>query len=150
MLWGDIMDCKEMGSRIKKARLSQKITQEQLAELLDISVSYVSLIERGSRNATVETLLAIADVLHVSVTSLLQDSGDLDRDEEQNNIWNELTKNRTGGRKRHDFTDSQNHCYFFRPSKKIRTPRNVFTFLFFAELLARKANSFIVFSALLP
>ncbi|NDO45915.1 helix-turn-helix transcriptional regulator [Clostridium sp. ASF356] len=99
MLWGDIMDCKEMGSRIKKARLSQNLTQEQLAELLDISVSYVSLIERGSRNATVETLLAIADVLHVSVTSLLQDSGDLDRDEEQSNIWNELTKNRTAEEK---------------------------------------------------
>ena len=49
------MDCKEMGARIKRARLKQNLTQEQLAELLDISVSYVSLIERGSRNATVET-----------------------------------------------------------------------------------------------
>ena len=95
MMWGDFMDCKEMGSRIKKARLNQNLTQEQLAELLDMSVSYVSLIERGSRNATVETLLNIADVLHVSVASLLQDSTDLDRDEEQNNIWYELTKNRT-------------------------------------------------------
>lgn len=94
-VWGDFMDCKEMGSRIKKARLQQNLTQEQLAELLDISVSYVSLIERGSRNATVETLLNIADVLHVSVASLLQDSTDLDRDEEQSNIWYELTKNRT-------------------------------------------------------
>ena len=94
-MWGDFMDCKEMGSRIKKARLNQNLTQEQLAELLDMSVSYVSLIERGSRNATVETLLNIADVLHVSVASLLQDSTDLDRDEEQNNIWYELTKNRT-------------------------------------------------------
>lgn len=95
IVWGDFMDCKEMGSRIKKARLNQNLTQEQLAELLDMSVSYVSLIERGSRNATVETLLNIADVLHVSVASLLQDSTDLDRDEEQNNIWYELTKNRT-------------------------------------------------------
>ena len=71
MLWGDTMDNKELGNRIKKARLHQNLTQEQLAEMLDISVSYVSLIERGSRNATVETLLAIADV------------------------WQELTKNRT-------------------------------------------------------
>ena len=93
------MDCKEMGARIKKARLQQNLTQEQLAELLDISVSYVSLIERGSRNATVETLLAIADVLNVSLASLLQDSTDLDRDEEQSNVWLQLTKNRTAEEK---------------------------------------------------
>jgi len=98
-VWGDIMDCKEMGARIKKARLQQNLTQEQLAELLDISVSYVSLIERGSRNATVETLLAIADVLNVSLASLLQDSADLDRDEEQSNVWLQLTKNRTAEEK---------------------------------------------------
>ena len=84
-----------MGARIKRARLKQNLTQEQLAELLDISVSYVSLIERGSRNATVETLLAIADVLNVSLASLLQDSTDLDRDEEQSNVLQQLTKNRT-------------------------------------------------------
>lgn len=88
-----------MGARIKKARLQQNLTQEQLAELLDISVSYVSLIERGSRNATVETLLAIADVLNVSLASLLQDSTDLDRDEEQSNVWLQLTKNRTAEEK---------------------------------------------------
>lgn len=99
IVWGDIMDCKEMGARIKKARLQQNLTQEQLAELLDISVSYVSLIERGSRNATVETLLAIADVLNVSLASLLQDSTDLDRDEEQSNVWLQLTKNRTAEEK---------------------------------------------------
>ena len=89
------MDNKELGNRIKKARINQNLTQEQLAEMLDISVSYVSLIERGGRNATVETLLAIADVLQVSVASLLQDSADLDKDGEQSNIWQELTKNRT-------------------------------------------------------
>ena len=78
---------------LSEARLHQNLTQEQLAEMLDISVSYVSLIERGSRNATVETLLAIADVLQVSVASLFQDS--LNKDEEQSNLWQELTKNRT-------------------------------------------------------
>ena len=91
------MDCKELGKRIKNARLNQKLTQEQFAELLDISVSYVSLIERGSRNATVETLLAIADALHVSVASLLQ--GDQHRDEEQTTLWHQLTQNRTAEEK---------------------------------------------------
>ena len=37
-----------MGARIKRARLKQNLTQEQLAELLDISVSYVSLIVKRS------------------------------------------------------------------------------------------------------
>ena len=99
MLRGGFMDCKELGRRIKNARLNQKLTQEQFAELLDISVSYVSLIERGSRNATVETLLAIADVLDVSVASLLQDATEQSRDEEQTIIWQELMQNRTAEEK---------------------------------------------------
>lgn len=127
-----------MGARIKRARLKQNLTQEQLAELLDISVSYVSLIERGSRNATVETLLAIADVLNVSLASLLQDSTDLDRDEEQSNIWQQLTKNRTVEEKEMILQTVKTITAFLdRQKNKKSSPWNVFDIPFFRETFSQ-------------
>ena len=41
------IDYKLIGSRIKSERIRQKITQEKLAESLDVSVGYVSQLERG-------------------------------------------------------------------------------------------------------
>ena len=43
------MDKLTMGDRIREARKHKGLTQERLAELLDISVESVSHIERGSR-----------------------------------------------------------------------------------------------------
>ena len=39
-----------IGTRLKQARLNKKITQEKLAEMIDVSVTYISRIERGSTN----------------------------------------------------------------------------------------------------
>ena len=37
-----------IGMRLKQARIDKKLTQEKLAEELDVSVAYVSRVERGS------------------------------------------------------------------------------------------------------
>ncbi len=42
------------------------MTQENLAQSLDLSVAYVSLIERGGRNPPYTTVLAIARALGVT------------------------------------------------------------------------------------
>ena len=42
------LDYSIIGSRIRKARQSKEITQEQLAEKLDVSVAFISRIERGT------------------------------------------------------------------------------------------------------
>lgn len=64
------MDLYCLGNRIRKTRMNCGITQEKLAEMVDISTNFMSLIENG-RNMSVETLVKIADALGVTVDYLL-------------------------------------------------------------------------------
>lgn len=73
------MDLYCLGNRIRKARMNCGITQEKLAEMVDISTNFMSLIENG-RNMSVETLVKIADALGVTVDYLLSDTMDLQSD----------------------------------------------------------------------
>ena len=74
------MDYIYLGKRIREERLKAHLTQEQLAEYSDISLSYMGQIERGERNVTLETLLRICNCLKVSVDFLLKDSYKADED----------------------------------------------------------------------
>ena len=47
------------------------LTQEQMAERCEISTSFLSHIERGTRKLSLETAVKIADYLHVSMNSLI-------------------------------------------------------------------------------
>lgn len=67
------MNQKAVGRRIKAAREQKRLTQEQLAELVDLSPMHVSVIERGVKLPKLETLINIANVLDVSADVLLQD-----------------------------------------------------------------------------
>jgi transcriptional regulator with XRE-family HTH domain len=62
-----------MGQRIKSARKKKKLTQEQLAELCDLSTAHIGHVERGSRALSIETLVKLALVLDVSTDYLLLD-----------------------------------------------------------------------------
>lgn len=68
------IDSKAMGRRIKTARLRAELTQEQLAELVDLSVVHISNMESGSGSASLNTLVNIANVLSVSTDEILCDS----------------------------------------------------------------------------
>lgn len=68
---GRCMDYTEIGKRIRIARHWQGMTQEQVAELMGISVSFVGHIERGTRKLSVETLHGLCTVLCVSSDYLL-------------------------------------------------------------------------------
>ena len=61
-----------LGSRIQRWRKDKALTQAELAEALDISVAYVSLIERGARNPPITTVLTIARTLGVSPAMLVE------------------------------------------------------------------------------
>lgn len=67
------MDLSPIGSRIKVAREKKKITQEELAELLGMSTTHISVIERGVKPPKLETFIRIANVLDVSSDYLLMD-----------------------------------------------------------------------------
>ncbi len=63
---------KPVGKRIQDARKAIGMTQADLADKLDISVSHMSSIETGRANFGVETLMKITEILQVSADSLLR------------------------------------------------------------------------------
>lgn len=60
-----------MGQRIKAKRKELHLTQEQLAETCNISISFLGHIERGTRIASLETLYGLCRALDVSADYLL-------------------------------------------------------------------------------
>lgn len=63
-----------LGKRIRQQRILAQMTQEKLAEAAGISLSFLGHIERGTRKASLDTLVKICNVLKVSPQLLLQDS----------------------------------------------------------------------------
>lgn len=61
------IDYVALGKRIRAERRKQDLTQEQLAELADISDSFMGHIERGGRILSVETLVKLANALNLSM-----------------------------------------------------------------------------------
>ena len=62
------MDIKELiGARIKSLRQGKGLTQEALAEKSGISSKYLSSIERGKENPTLDTLIQLAKALKVEL-----------------------------------------------------------------------------------
>lgn len=68
------MDYDALGKRIRSRRRALRMTQDQVAELSGISLSFLGHIERGTRKASLETLVALSNVLKISPGVLLQDS----------------------------------------------------------------------------
>ena len=67
------VDLCAIGSRIKAARERAGMTQEDLAAELEMSPTHISVLERGLKAPKLETLVKIANTLHVSTDMLLQD-----------------------------------------------------------------------------
>lgn len=67
------MDLKAVGQRIKAAGEAKNLTQEELAALVNLSTTHVSVIERGLKVTKLDTFVAIANALDVSADALLID-----------------------------------------------------------------------------
>lgn len=65
------MDYIAMGRRIRELRKRAKMTQADLAKICGISTSFCGHIERGTRIASIETLVAIARKLNATTDYLL-------------------------------------------------------------------------------
>ena len=65
------MNYEDLGRRIRTLRQQQHLTQEQLAEALDISPSFLGHIERGTRIASLDTLVKLCNVLNTNPGFLL-------------------------------------------------------------------------------
>ncbi|HBF6777377.1 TPA: helix-turn-helix domain-containing protein [Clostridioides difficile] len=68
------LDFRAIGQRIKIARIKKRLTQEAVAEKVNITTQHMSNVETGNSSVSLPTLIAIANVLYVTVDELLCDA----------------------------------------------------------------------------
>lgn len=82
-----------LGEHIKSARIKKELTQEELAELLDITPTHVKHIESGHRKPSIEILFKAAKILDMSVDNVIfSDTDDELKKSNINEINNLLLK----------------------------------------------------------
>ncbi|MBE6903641.1 MAG: helix-turn-helix transcriptional regulator [Ruminococcaceae bacterium] len=82
------MDKAAIGSRLRKARNKAKLTQEQLAEKVDISTTYISDIERGAKFPSLSLFIKLVNALDASADFIL--SGEIEAG--KNCVYDDITK----------------------------------------------------------
>lgn len=61
----------DMGKRIQKKRKEARLTQQQIADCLDLDISTISKIETGKTKVSLSVLVSLANILCTSVDELL-------------------------------------------------------------------------------
>ena len=79
------LDFKAIGLKIKERRKIQGVTQEAIANHLDVNPSHISNIECGRANPSLTALIKIANLLHCSVDYFINGEYTFDIDEKQSN-----------------------------------------------------------------
>ena len=62
----------EFGERVKKIRIQKGISQEKLAELAGLHRTYISSIELGKRNVSLQNIQALASALKIPIYQLFK------------------------------------------------------------------------------
>jgi transcriptional regulator with XRE-family HTH domain len=70
-----------IGNIIREARLNQGLTQEELAELVDVTPAYIGHIERNQRSFSLQTLVRLVTELDIDMNYLF--SEDVSTDDEK-------------------------------------------------------------------
>lgn len=63
----------DFGKRVRLLRHTCELTQEQLAERVDLHRTYISAIERGEQSVSIDNAALIAKALNVSLSELFRD-----------------------------------------------------------------------------
>lgn len=66
-----MVDYRDIGTRIRQVRLQKKMTQEQLANAVDVGTAHISHIETGNTIPSLQTFIAILNALDCSADELL-------------------------------------------------------------------------------
>ncbi len=69
-----------IGRRIRNTRMQRNLKQEELADMINVSVAFMSRVERGKSQVNLKRLTQIAEVLNVSPGYLLTGSNVLAKD----------------------------------------------------------------------
>ena len=67
------MHFETIGKNIRAYRVRKNLRQEDLAELSDLSVTYIGMVERGEKIPALETFIRILNALEVSADVILAD-----------------------------------------------------------------------------
>lgn len=57
---------------IKKYRLLNNMTQEDLARALDLDTQYYAQLERGERNFTIEKIIRLCSIFHIGIENIIE------------------------------------------------------------------------------
>ncbi|MCB1783827.1 MAG: helix-turn-helix transcriptional regulator [Alphaproteobacteria bacterium] len=63
---------KSIGQKIAQERTRQKLSQEDLAGIVDMDRSFLSYIENGRKNFSVDMLLRLSDALKIKPSKLFE------------------------------------------------------------------------------
>ncbi len=66
---------KTIGQRLRNHRIAQHLSQEKLAELAGCHPTYIGQVERGEKNATLDSIHMIATALRVPLSQLFEKLG---------------------------------------------------------------------------
>ena len=64
-----------IGQNVRKWRIAQKLTQEQLALRSDLSQSYINQLESGKKGFSRDSLIRISEALGIPASSIFKESG---------------------------------------------------------------------------
>lgn len=67
---------KIIGQRVRNYRIEKGLSQEKLAELAGCHPTYIGQVERGEKNATLESIEKIASAMNVSLSQLFEKIGE--------------------------------------------------------------------------
>lgn len=70
----------KIGELLRKTRKSLGYTQEEVAEMLDLASRYISDIERDKTKGSVDTLVKLCNIYHITPTYVLQEYLDISYD----------------------------------------------------------------------
>ena len=79
-----------IGEKISVLRVAADISQEQLAEKVELTPGFISLIETGKKRASLETLLSICRALNITTNDLLV-GNQIKQESDYNTEFSELT-----------------------------------------------------------
>ncbi|MFC3414679.1 helix-turn-helix domain-containing protein [Algoriphagus hitonicola] len=60
------------GKKVRQIRKDKGVSQEKLAELAELDRTYISGIENGKRNVSIETIFKIAEALNIPVIEFFE------------------------------------------------------------------------------
>lgn len=69
----------QFGKCLQNARVNRGLSQEQLAEIIDVDRTYISFLERGKRNPSLKLLHSLCMALDLSLAEFFQEIENLEK-----------------------------------------------------------------------